>query len=73
VFQVPLITTILKSIELYSDIVVIRRGHPQLPRMIRRWSRQRMVATRDPANANEFFERHPFLAEADETRRDWIT
>lgn len=73
-FQVPLATTIIKSIELRSDIVVIRRGHPELPRMIRRWSKERMDMIINPKDADDFLNRrHPFLGEADRTRHDWLS
>ena len=72
-FTVPYATTIIDSIEMHNDIVAIRRGHSQLPRMIRRWSRERMALTRPPRDADEFLDRrHPFLGEADRLRRDWI-
>lgn len=72
-FQVPLITTMLESVQMFNDLVVIRRGAPELPRMIRRWSRERMAATRPPADVDNFLdERHPFLGESDRTRKDWI-
>jgi hypothetical protein len=72
-FQVPLVTTIIKGIELYDAIVAIRRGHPELPRMIRRWSRERMEVFHPPRDVSDFLDhRHPFLGESDRTRRDWI-
>ena len=56
-------------------LVVIRRDdHKELPRMIRRWSRERMAAVGNPRDVNHFLDRrHPFLGEADRTRHDWIT
>jgi hypothetical protein len=73
-FQVPLATTIIESIQLFSDLVVIRRGKPQLPRMIRRWSKERMDMIINPEDADDFLNRrHPFLGEADRTRQDWIS
>lgn len=71
-FQVPLATTIVKSIEMHDSIVVVRRGKRELPRMIRRWSRERMAATRPPRDVDHFLDRRfPFLGEADRTRRDY--
>ncbi len=74
-FQVPWATKMIKSIELHDAIVVIRRGERELPRMIRRWSHDRMMAaTGNPRNTANFLDRrHPFLGEADRTRHDWIT
>ena len=73
-FQVPLATTIVKSIEMHDSIVVIRRGRNELTRMIRRWSHERMMATRPPSDVEDFMDRrHPFLGEASRTRRDWIS
>lgn len=73
-FRVPLATTIIDSIELRNDMVLIRRGHPELPRMIRRWSHDRMGIIINPGDANDFLNRrHPFLGEADRTRRDWVS
>lgn len=73
-FQVPLATTIISGIEVRNDIVVIRRGQPELPRMIRRWSRERMDLIINPKDADDFLNRrHPFLGHADRTRRDWLS
>lgn len=73
-FQVPLATTIIKSIELHDAVVVIRRGQRELPRMIRRWSRERLSMISGNDNAADFLDRrYPFLGVADQTRRDWIS
>lgn len=73
-FQVPLATTIVKSIEVHDSIVVIRRGRNELTRMIRRWSHERMAMTRPPSDVKDFMDRrNSFLGEASRTRRDWIS
>jgi hypothetical protein len=71
-FQVPWATKMIKSIELHDAIVVIRRGEKELPRMIRRWSEEKMSLIGKPDDAARFlYEKFPHLGEADKTRRDY--
>lgn len=73
-FDVPYATTIVDRIDLRDAIVAIHRKPKELPRMIRRWSMERMAATRNPSDADNFLNhRFPFLGEADRTRKDWIS
>lgn len=71
-FVVPLATQLVSSIEVHDAIAVIWRRRRELPRMIRRWSREKMTAVLD-ADAARFLDEHPHLGEADETRRDWMS
>lgn len=70
-FTVPLATTLISSIEIHDAIVVIHKGKRELPRMIRRWSRERMTSVLN-ADAARFLDENPHLGEADQTRRDWL-
>lgn len=70
----PWATQMVSSITMHDDIVAIRRGPRPLPRMIRRWSRERMTLTRDPIGVGHFLdERYPFLGESSRTRQDWVS
>jgi hypothetical protein len=70
-FTVPWATQYLASIEIYDSIVVIRRGPRELPRTIRRWSRDRMTTTLS-AGAAGFLDERPYMDRCDRTRRDWM-
>lgn len=71
-FTVPLATTLISSIEIHDAIVAIHKGRRELPRMIRRWSRERMTSVLNE-DAALFLDDHPHLGEADRTRTDWLT
>lgn len=70
-FRVPLMTKLVKSIELHDSIVVIRRGPRELTRMLRRWSRERMSTVLSP-DAAKYLDDNPHLGDADISRRDWL-
>ncbi len=70
-FTVPLAAKLVSSIEIHDSIAVIRRGPRELPRMIRRWSRDRMTSVINE-DAALFLTEHPHLDRADTLRRDWI-
>lgn len=71
-FQVPTATRLIRSIEIHDAIAVIRRGPRDLPRMIRRWSREKMTSVLNE-DAAKYLDDHPHLGEADISRRDWLT
>lgn len=68
----PLAAQLISSIEIRDAIAVIRRGPRDLPRMIRRWSRERMTAVLSE-DAALFLDEHPHLGDADRSRRDWLS
>lgn len=68
---VPWVSKFIQSLEIHDAIAVIRRGQRQLPRMIRRWSRDRMIDVLNE-DAAQFLDEHPHLGHADDIRQDWI-
>lgn len=71
-WMVPVVTKTIGSMEMHDSIVVINKRTRPVPRMIRRWSKERMTAVLNP-QATHFLVEHPHLGAADEARRDWIT
>ena len=65
-FGVPWATQLIQNIEIHDSIVVIRRGPRELPREIRRWSRERMTAVLDE-DAARFLDDHPYMQDGPPT------
>jgi hypothetical protein len=73
-FYVPWATKYIRKIEMFDAIVAIHRGEHELPRMIRRWSVERMTKIGNEKDTEDFMSRRfPHLGRADATRRDWIS
>jgi hypothetical protein len=70
-WTVPLATMLIKSIEVHDALAVIHKGPRRMPRMIRRWSRERMSAVLNP-DAARFLVANPHLGNGDRVRRDWF-
>jgi hypothetical protein len=71
-WAVPLATMLVDHIEIHDALAVIYKGPRRMPRMIRRWSRERMTAILNP-DAARFLHQHPHLGNADRQRHDWFS
>lgn len=69
---VPVVSTLISSIEIHDCIAVVHKGLREVPRQIRRWSHDRMVAVLNE-DASKFLKDNPHLGISDRTRRDWMT
>jgi hypothetical protein len=71
-WTVPAGTFLISGLEVYDSLAVIRKGPRSTPRMIRRWSPERMTEILNP-DAALFLLDNPHLGEAAEKRFDWFS
>lgn len=74
-FPVTLAATTIAGMEFYDSIVVIHKNAREVPRIIRRWSLERLASVMNwgPARINRLVTRYPNIAAADRTRKDWLS